>query len=219
MIGDEQVIGIARHFLILRELGRGGMGIVYRAFDPALKRFVAIKTTQNDPDRIAWLKREALASSNLRHPNIIEVYGFDPDHTPPFFVMEYVEGRSLESLIKDEGPLPWKKAVKFGATIARALEYAHGQKVIHRDIKPANVLVSKDSKLKLMDFGLAYEELLPNLPILEMLWELPLMFLLNWLRLAMMKKCFMILNWTFTVLALCCMRWLLANRLLRVRLQ
>jgi serine/threonine protein kinase len=147
------------------ELGRGAMGVVYRARDPKIDRLVAIKTIslvgkeeaeeQEYRDRFV---QEARAAGQLAHPGIVTVFdaGEDPETHEPFFVMEYVAGRSLSDEISAAGGrLPLPKALQFACEVADALHYAHSHGVIHGDIKPANILVTNDGHAKIADFGVA----------------------------------------------------------------
>lgn len=132
------------------------MGEVYRANDPALGREVAIKVLPDafasDPDRLARFEREAKALAAINHPNIAQVYGFEKN--PAALVMELLEGRTLRDLLS-EGPLPARKAIDYGAQLARGLAAAHDRGIIHRDLKPENVFVLTDGRIKILDFGLA----------------------------------------------------------------
>ncbi|MGD1098183.1 MAG: serine/threonine-protein kinase [Bryobacteraceae bacterium] len=134
---------------IVAAIGAGGMGEVYRAHDPKLKRDVALKVLPdafaNDPERLARFAREAQVLASLNHTNIAHIYGLQ-DHA---LVIELVEGES------PKGPLPFDEAWKIATQIADALEYAHEKGIIHRDLKPANVKVTPDGVVKLLDFGLA----------------------------------------------------------------
>ena len=151
------------HYRISRELGRGGMGIVYEAEDTKLHRLVALKVLSphliSSEDDRARFYREARSAASLNHPNIATVYAVDEveeaDGSPsPFIAMELIAGRSLRDII-DEGPLKLQEAVRMGADIARALGAAHGSEIVHRDIKSANVMVTDSGIVKVLDFGLA----------------------------------------------------------------
>jgi hypothetical protein len=142
---------------VLEELapGAGGMGVVYRAREAALDRVVAVKTVRGDADSPAvreFFMREAPAAAQLDHPNILRIHRFNPEHTPPFFVMQYVDGRPLDQACagRDYG---WTAGVL--EKVALALSYAHGRGVVHRDVKPANILVDADGEPHVADFGLA----------------------------------------------------------------
>ncbi|HXM34822.1 MAG TPA: serine/threonine-protein kinase, partial [Pyrinomonadaceae bacterium] len=142
------------HYRVLEELGRGGMGVVYLAFDPRLDRQVAIKfLTSRDPHYRARFLREARAVSKLHHPNIAIVHDAgETDDDQPFIVMEFVAGRNLSDLL--EAGLTLSEAVRYVLGIAEALSEAHRQGIVHRDIKPSNVMVSDRGQVKVLDFGL-----------------------------------------------------------------
>ena len=143
---------------IVREIGRGGMGVVHLAYDANLDRDVAIKTLPNevagDAGRLARFQREAKLLASLNHPNIAAIYGFEEADGKRFLVLEYVEGETLSKRIK-AGPLQIDDALEVGKQIAEALEAAHGKGIIHRDLKPANVQLRPDGTVKVLDFGLA----------------------------------------------------------------
>src|SRR5579862_2246521 len=146
------------HYRITAKLGAGGMGVVYRAHDEQLDRDVALKvlapgTLANEGARRRF-KREALALAKLNHPNIESVYEFGSEGDTDFLVMELVAGVPLHNKLLG-GPLPEKEILRLGAQLADGLEAAHAQGIIHRDLKPGNLHVTKDDRLKILDFGLA----------------------------------------------------------------
>ena len=145
------------HYQIEAMLGRGGMGVVYRAKDTQLGRQVAIKVLPDalaqDPDRLARFNREAKVLASLNHPNIGHIYGVES----LALVMELVEGETLASLIKP-GPLPIETALNYARQIVEAIEAAHEKGIIHRDLKPANIMVTPAGLVKVLDFGLAKAE-------------------------------------------------------------
>jgi TolB-like protein/TPR repeat protein len=143
---------------ILAPLGAGGMGEVYRARDPKLRRQVAIKILPAafaaDPERIARFEREAYAVAALSHPNILAIHDFGTDQGITYAAMELLDGRSLRDVI-GAGPLPRWKAIDCAAQIAKGLDAAHTRGIVHRDLKPENVFVSAAGHVKILDFGLA----------------------------------------------------------------
>jgi len=144
-------------YVVRRELGRGGMGIVYEADDTRLGRKVAIKVLQGGPDRAGWAHRfaqEARAASALNHPNIITIHDIDAADDGDFIVMEFVDGAPLNRRAAD-GPLPVGRAIDYMIQIAGALGASHGAGIVHRDVKPANLMVTRDGTVKVVDFGLA----------------------------------------------------------------
>lgn len=144
-------------YLILAELGRGGMGAVYRAWDPSLGRQVAIKVMLSDqsasPDAIERFAREARAAGRLKHPGIVAVFDVASDGGTPHIVMDYVVGVTLEA--KLAGGLAIRDAVELVRQTALALDYAHSNGIIHRDVKTQNILINAEGQAQLMDFGLA----------------------------------------------------------------
>ena len=139
-------------------LGAGGMGEVYRARDMRLGRDVAIKilpeTFSQDADRLRRFEQEARAVATLNHPNILAVFDIGQQGTAPFLVSELLEGESLRNVL-DNGPLPPRKTIECGVQIAHGLAAAHEKGIVHRDLKPENVFVTKDGRVKILDFGLA----------------------------------------------------------------
>src|SRR5579872_69473 len=149
-------------YQIIEEVGRGGMGAVYRAVDPAIGRQVAIKTilfggsgTNSESAQLrARLLREAQAAGTLMHPNIVTVFDMGEDGGTAYIVMEFILGKTLEQMV-ESAKLPLDQALNILAWAARALDYAHERGIIHRDVKPANIMVQTDGTVKLADFGIA----------------------------------------------------------------
>ena len=151
---------------ILAELGRGAMGIVYKARDPKINRVVAVKTISlagQPPEEVKEYRerffREAEAAGRLSHPGIVTVFdvGEEPETHAPYIVMEYVPGQTLDKLLlsREDHKLPAEQALQLALEVAEALDCAHGQGVVHRDIKPANILLTKEGDAKIADFGVA----------------------------------------------------------------
>ena len=147
------------HYKVVAELGRGGMGIVYKAHEESLNRFVAIKVLgehlTEDPGHVERFLREARSAAALNHPNIVQIYTVSEDQGRHFFAMEYVSGRSLQQILKTTGPLEPIQVAKIALQTASGLRAAHEQGIIHRDIKPANLMIDDRGLVKIADFGLA----------------------------------------------------------------
>jgi serine/threonine protein kinase len=145
-------------YQIVQEIGRGGMAVVYRAYQPALERYVAIKVLPReltfDPEFVARFLREAKAAARLNHPNIVTIHDVGQVDGTYFIVMEYVEGPSLTQLLEQRGTLSPEQATRIIAQVASALHYAHRQGFAHRDVKPGNILLAPDGTVKLTDFGI-----------------------------------------------------------------
>ena len=143
---------------IQQEIGEGAMGRVYKAWDPLVRRVVAIKTIRSEylthetsQEYLRRFRREAQAAGRLSHPNIVSIYDVGED----YFVMEFLEGVSLQAVLAHRAVLPLPEALKILTPVAEAIDYAHHSGVIHRDVKPANIMIQPDGRAKLMDFGVA----------------------------------------------------------------
>jgi len=147
------------HYRIVAELGRGGMGIVYKAHEESLNRFVAIKVLgehlSEDPGHVERFLREARSAASLNHPNIVQIYAVSEEDGRHFFAMEYVSGSSLQQILRSSGSLDPVQVAKIALQTASGLRAAHEQGIIHRDIKPANLLIDDRGLVKIADFGLA----------------------------------------------------------------
>lgn len=149
----------SNRYEIVREVARGGMADVYLARDQMLDRPVALKVLfpefARDPSFVERFRREAKSAASLSHPNVVAIYDWGQEADTYFIVMEYVEGRSLRDVLREDGPLPAQQAAEIGSSIAAALAFAHQSGVVHRDVKPGNVLITRAGQVKVTDFGIA----------------------------------------------------------------
>ena len=154
---------LGNRYEILEKIGTGGMGNVFKAHDRKLDRIVAIKVLKleynEDNNFIRKFKRESLAAASISHPNIVSIYDVGTekiqDKEVHYIVMEYIDGKTLKDLINDEGRLSEKRALNYCIQIAEALKVAHSKHIVHRDIKSQNIMVTRDDRIKVTDFGIA----------------------------------------------------------------
>jgi serine/threonine protein kinase len=148
-------------YQIFDELGKGSMGIVYRAHDPQIDRLVALKVLRQDKvtseDFVQRFLQESKAIGRLSHPNIVTVYDAGQDHSTIFIAMELLKGKPL-SEFSDNREMRLQEIVNIGVQVAEALDYAHGQGIVHRDIKPPNIILTSEGQVKITDFGIAHIE-------------------------------------------------------------
>src|SRR5262249_36873573 len=143
---------------LIEEIARGGMGVVFKARQRNLDRVVALKLMLSGQfasrEAVARFRTESLTAAKLRHPNIVPVYDVGEANGQPFITMEFVAGRTLADLVRDQ-PLPARRAAEYVRAIADAVHYAHEQGILHRDLKPSNLLLDQFEQPRVTDFGLA----------------------------------------------------------------
>src|SRR5438309_8873029 len=157
---DEPRRMLAGRYELLEVIGRGGMGVVYRAEDRVLGRVVAVKVlpavlAEEQPTHVARFEREARAAASLTNAHVVSVFDTGIDDGTRFIAMEYVRGVSLAETMREEAPLGPPRAARIGEQIADALAAAHAAGLVHRDIKPGNVMLAADGSVKVLDFGIA----------------------------------------------------------------
>ena len=161
MIGD-----LIAHYRVLELIGRGAMGVVYKALDVNLDRLVAIKVmsaeVRSDPDFVERFRQEARAQGALNHPNVALLFDYFVHDGAPVAVMEFIDGESIEQLIRRRGPIPAPESIPIFKQVLRGVAAAHRAGIIHRDLKPANLMITKDGTVKVMDFGIAKRQGAPS---------------------------------------------------------
>lgn len=150
---------LGNRYEVIERIGGGGMAVVYRALDTLLNRYVSIKVLRaqysTDEDFVRRFRREAQAAASLSHPNVVNIYDVGVEGEDYYIVMEFVDGRTLKEVIQERSPLPVNEAIDVAKQICSALGHAHENNIVHRDIKPHNILISKDGRVKVTDFGIA----------------------------------------------------------------
>ena len=150
---------VVSHYRIVEKIGEGGMGLVFRAEDITLRRPVALKvlseTAAAGGGAMARLLREARSAAALNHPNICTIYEVHESDDASFIAMELVEGETLHDLLDRAGPLPFGRLLDMAVDVADGLAEAHARRIVHRDLKPQNIMVTRQGRVKILDFGLA----------------------------------------------------------------
>jgi uncharacterized protein YbaR (Trm112 family) len=155
----ECVLKTLGKYEVIGELGRGAMGVVYRARDPIINRLVALKTItaagSDNQNLLERFYREAQSAGGLQHPNIVTIFDMGDEAGVPYIAMELIEGENLEQMISQRMPIPVSLKLLYAAQACSAFDYAHKRGIVHRDIKPGNIMVNKDGAVKVVDFGIA----------------------------------------------------------------
>jgi len=203
MIGSE----LGGRYEIIARIGGGGMAVVYKAYDTLLHRYVAVKVLReqfvHDEEFIQRFLREARSAASLSHPNVVSIYDVGQDKDTHYIVMEYIEGGTLNDIIKERAPLQPEEAVRIASQICDALDHAHQNGIIHRDIKPHNILLSsKNGRVKVTDSGLHARRRLPASRRPGPCSDRCIIFRRNMRRAFSRAK-----NRTFIPWAPCCIRW------------
>src|SRR5437867_7175656 len=150
---------LAGRYEIESVLGRGGMARVFLGTDRVLGRRVAVKVLSSqfahDESFVARFRREAQSAASLNHPNVVSVFDTGSDNGTHFIVMEYIQGKTLAEVIKEEAPLPPERAARVAEDVAEALSFAHEAGIVHRDVKPGNIMLSPSGDVKVLDCGIA----------------------------------------------------------------
>ncbi|MFZ5824988.1 MAG: Stk1 family PASTA domain-containing Ser/Thr kinase [Bacillota bacterium] len=150
---------LGNRYRMEERIGGGGMALVYRAYDLQLGREVAVKVLRgqfgSDEEFVRRFRREAQNAASLSHPNVVQIYDVGEEHDVYYIVMELVQGKTLKALIQEQGPLPVVEATRIAIEILEALAHAHAERIVHRDIKPHNILIARDGRVKVTDFGIA----------------------------------------------------------------
>ncbi len=173
-MSDLKTNDLIGNFKIISKFGEGGMANIYKAAQPSLKRTVVLKQLK-DPNReiINRFKNEALLSASFHHENLVTIYDFLNINRNYYLIMEFVDGEDLRTIIDHAAPLPVYTAALIALGIARGLEYTHSKGTIHRDVKPSNVLVSHDGEVKIIDFGIAKDDVSTKLTMTGMIVGTP----------------------------------------------
>jgi serine/threonine-protein kinase len=150
---------VTERFTLLEKIGRGGMGVVWRARDEETGQIVALKLLHSaysdDPDYVTRFERELELARRIKSPNVVGVIGYGVREGTPYLALEYVDGKSLRERLASRGPYTWQETKPLLAQIAQGLADAHAAGVVHRDIKPSNILIGSDGVAKIADFGIA----------------------------------------------------------------